>query len=87
MDNIFLIAGHDTMRHLLFLLPNCTPPAIEQFPHVFSPTQRQHGAVVVCILLGLYAFVGLAIACDDYFVPSLEKISDCKYTNSLFNST
>ena len=69
----------DISRHLL-LHPtdiNCTPPAIENFPRdFFTPEQRSRGAVCVHILIALYMFLGLAIACDEYFVPSLESISE-----------
>uniref|UniRef100_A0A7S3PRD0 Sodium/calcium exchanger membrane region domain-containing protein n=1 Tax=Aplanochytrium stocchinoi TaxID=215587 RepID=A0A7S3PRD0_9STRA len=34
------------------------------------------GGLALYIFLLLYCFVGLAIVCDDYFVPSLEKISE-----------
>ena len=67
-------------RHLTSL-PNCTPRAITQFPHgMFTQDQRTHGAVIVNILIGLYMFVGFAIICDDYFVPSLEIMCDGMYT-------
>ena len=68
----------DGGRQLLSLV-NCTPPAIEQFPKTsFTQTERKQGAVILFILGGLYMFIGLAIACDDYFVPSLEGISESK---------
>jgi len=34
------------------------------------------GGLVLYIFFLLYCFIGLAIVCDDYFVPSLEKISE-----------
>ena len=60
------------------LLPNCTPPAIEQFPPppFFTPSQRRRGGVVVHALVACYMFVALALACDDYFVPACERLSD-----------
>jgi len=62
------------LRHLLSL-SNCTPPALDQFPHdTFSSTQRRQGAVVLHVLLAAYMFLALAIVCDDYFVPSCEHI-------------
>ncbi|XP_064601846.1 probable sodium/potassium/calcium exchanger CG1090 isoform X2 [Liolophura sinensis] len=64
-------------RRLQSVLPNCTPPAIEQFPRdLFSPEQRRSGFLVTHILIAAYMFLALAIACDDYFVPSLEAICD-----------
>ena len=56
---------------------SCVPPAILQFPTpVFNKTQRRYGAIIFHILLAIYMFMGLAIVCDDYFVPALDKISD-----------
>ncbi|CAF1098340.1 unnamed protein product, partial [Brachionus calyciflorus] len=56
---------------------NCIRPDIEQFPKTFfSQYDRQHGAILFYLLIGLYMFVALAIICDEYFVPSLETI--CK---------
>ncbi|XP_024061779.2 sodium/potassium/calcium exchanger 4 [Terrapene carolina triunguis] len=56
---------------------NCTEPAIKEFPEdVFTNKDRQEGAVLFHIIGALYMFYALAIVCDDFFVPSLEKI--CK---------
>lgn len=33
-----------------------------------------------CVLQAIYMFYALAIVCDDYFVPSLEKISEVRKT-------
>uniref|UniRef100_A0A672FU18 Sodium/calcium exchanger membrane region domain-containing protein n=1 Tax=Salarias fasciatus TaxID=181472 RepID=A0A672FU18_SALFA len=53
------------------------PAAIHEFPDdVFSKEQRKHGAVLLHVLCAIYMFYALAIVCDDYFVPSLEKISE-----------
>nr|XP_050850465.1 sodium/potassium/calcium exchanger 3 isoform X1 [Vespula vulgaris]XP_050850466.1 sodium/potassium/calcium exchanger 3 isoform X1 [Vespula vulgaris]XP_050850467.1 sodium/potassium/calcium exchanger 3 isoform X1 [Vespula vulgaris]XP_050850468.1 sodium/potassium/calcium exchanger 3 isoform X1 [Vespula vulgaris]XP_050850469.1 sodium/potassium/calcium exchanger 3 isoform X1 [Vespula vulgaris]XP_050850470.1 sodium/potassium/calcium exchanger 3 isoform X1 [Vespula vulgaris]XP_050850471.1 sodium/p len=54
---------------------NCTPPAIEDFPHdLFDEAQRQGGAVVVHVIVSLYLFIALAVVCDKFFVPAVEKI-------------
>ncbi|XP_043286436.1 sodium/potassium/calcium exchanger 3 [Venturia canescens] len=54
---------------------NCTPPAIEDFPHdLFDEKQRQAGAVVVHVIVSLYLFIALAVVCDKFFVPAVEKI-------------
>ena len=57
---------------------SCVPPAITQFPSPLGldKSARQHGGVIVHIVLAIYMFVGLAIVCDDFFVPALEKISE-----------
>lgn len=54
---------------------NCTPPAIDDFPKdIFTEEQRQDGAVALHIIISLYLFVALAVVCDKYFVPAVEKI-------------
>ncbi|XP_031747325.1 sodium/potassium/calcium exchanger 4 isoform X2 [Xenopus tropicalis] len=56
---------------------NCTEPAINEFPDdLFSIKERQRGAVLFHIFCALYMFYALAIVCDDFFVPSLEKICE-----------
>uniref|UniRef100_A0A8C2VU46 Solute carrier family 24 member 4 n=1 Tax=Chinchilla lanigera TaxID=34839 RepID=A0A8C2VU46_CHILA len=51
--------------------------SIHEFPtDLFSNKERQHGAVLLHILGALYMFYALAIVCDDFFVPSLEKICE-----------
>lgn len=54
---------------------NCTQPAIDDFPRdLFTEPQRQAGAVVLHVIASLYLFVALAVVCDEYFVPAVEKI-------------
>ncbi|KAM4770897.1 sodium/potassium/calcium exchanger 3 [Rhinophrynus dorsalis] len=56
---------------------NCTEPALHEFPSdIFSNEDRRHGAVILHVLCAMYMFYALAIVCDDFFVPSLEKISE-----------
>ncbi|KAB5571204.1 hypothetical protein PHYPO_G00222380 [Pangasianodon hypophthalmus] len=51
--------------------------AINEFPEdVFTKEQRRHGALLLHILCAVYMFYALAIVCDVYFVPSLEKICE-----------
>lgn len=51
--------------------------AIHEFPEdIFTKEQRKKGAVILHALCAIYMFYALAIVCDDYFVPSLEKISE-----------
>ena len=58
----------------------CVRPDIEQFPRsLFGQKARRHGAVLMHFLVALYMFIGLAIVCDDYFVPSLQAL--CKILN------
>ncbi|XP_019627402.1 PREDICTED: sodium/potassium/calcium exchanger 3-like isoform X1 [Branchiostoma belcheri] len=56
---------------------NCSPPAIGRFPgDLFTQAQRRQGAVILHVIASLYMFMALAIICDDYFVPALERISE-----------
>ena len=58
---------------------NCTQPAIDDFPRdLFTEAQRQNGAVVLHAIASLYLFVALAVVCDKYFVPAVEKICQGK---------
>ncbi|XP_062844510.1 sodium/potassium/calcium exchanger 3 [Trichomycterus rosablanca] len=51
--------------------------AIHEFPEdIFTKEQRKRGAVLLHVLCAIYMFYALAIVCDDFFVPSLEKISE-----------
>uniref|UniRef100_A0A8C6SWD7 Sodium/calcium exchanger membrane region domain-containing protein n=1 Tax=Neogobius melanostomus TaxID=47308 RepID=A0A8C6SWD7_9GOBI len=51
--------------------------AIHEFPEdIFTKEQRKNGAVCLHALCAIYMFYALAIVCDDFFVPSLEKISE-----------
>uniref|UniRef100_A0A8C9ZLR8 Solute carrier family 24 member 6a n=1 Tax=Sander lucioperca TaxID=283035 RepID=A0A8C9ZLR8_SANLU len=52
-------------------------PAISDFPEdLFTLEQKRQGAVVLHVLCAIYMFHALAIVCDVYFVPSLEKVSE-----------
>ena len=61
-------------------LRNCTPPAIDDFPAgIFTELQRQHGAIVVHAFISIYLFLALAVVCDKFFVPAVEKICHGTY--------
>lgn len=56
---------------------DCIVPAVTQFPNpLMDNDARIHGGILVHIFLASYMFIGLAIVCDDYFVPSLNRVSD-----------
>uniref|UniRef100_UPI00398EE0EB sodium/potassium/calcium exchanger 3 isoform X2 n=1 Tax=Pristiophorus japonicus TaxID=55135 RepID=UPI00398EE0EB len=56
---------------------NCTEPALREFPDdVFTNEERRQGAIALHLLCTMYMFYALAIVCDDYFVPSLDKICE-----------
>ncbi|CAD6184411.1 unnamed protein product [Caenorhabditis auriculariae] len=68
------------------LLPTCNrslvPPPVDvnddgQFPpDPFSLEDRQKGAVVLHMAGLIYMFVSLAIVCDEFFVPSLDVLTE-----------
>ncbi|XP_063854209.1 probable sodium/potassium/calcium exchanger CG1090 isoform X2 [Scylla paramamosain] len=41
-----------------------------------SPRTRKNGGLIIHIIITAYMFLGIAIICDEYFVPSLEMICD-----------
>ena len=43
---------------------------------LFTTEQKKDGAIVLYVFCLLYMFFGLAIVCDDFFVPALEVIID-----------
>ena len=56
---------------------SCLKPAVTQFPNpIIDKESRQQGLVILHILVAVYMFIGLAIVCDDFFVPSLTRVSD-----------
>jgi hypothetical protein len=75
---------HDNLKladkSLVSLAKNCVTPDIEQFPKsIFNQTQRRHGALLFHFLVAFYMFIGLALVCDDYFVPSMQCV--CNFFN------
>uniref|UniRef100_A0A3P8VXE3 Solute carrier family 24 member 3 n=1 Tax=Cynoglossus semilaevis TaxID=244447 RepID=A0A3P8VXE3_CYNSE len=51
--------------------------AVHEFPtDLFTNKERTQGAVALHCLCTIYMFCALALVCDDYFVPSLEKICE-----------
>ncbi|MXQ91617.1 hypothetical protein E5288_WYG001731 [Bos mutus] len=56
---------------------DCRCLALHEFPNdIFTNEDRRQGAVVLHVLCAMYMFYALAIVCDDFFVPSLEKICE-----------
>ncbi|KAF6769587.1 hypothetical protein AHF37_11802 [Paragonimus kellicotti] len=50
---------------------------MDNFPSdLFRQSQRQKGAVLLHIFGSVYMFIALAILCDDYFIPCLERICE-----------
>ncbi|GFU03775.1 hypothetical protein NPIL_79031 [Nephila pilipes] len=72
---------HQKSRSLLAVsnetLVKCIPSGIDSFPNdFFTQQERQMGGVVIHIMIALYTCAMIGIVCHDYFVPSLEIISD-----------
>ncbi|CAA9995413.1 unnamed protein product [Nesidiocoris tenuis] len=56
---------------------NCTVVEHDKsdFPEdLFTTEERQHGAIVLHVLCGLYCFIVIAFVCNDYFLPSVDCI-------------
>nr|XP_023659415.1 sodium/potassium/calcium exchanger 3-like isoform X2 [Paramormyrops kingsleyae] len=51
-------------------------PPVEFPDDVFTTEERRRGAMLLHVFCAVYMFYALAIICDEYFVPSLEKISE-----------
>lgn len=55
----------------------CIPNSSEDFPKdLFTMEQKRHGAVILHFILGIYCFTLLAVVCNDYFLPSVERICE-----------
>lgn len=65
-----------------FLLGNstqCVMSSSSEFPEgFFTKQERTEGGIVIYFLIILYMFLAVSIVCDEYFLPSLEIISECK---------
>uniref|UniRef100_A0A668UEE9 Sodium/potassium/calcium exchanger 5 n=1 Tax=Oreochromis aureus TaxID=47969 RepID=A0A668UEE9_OREAU len=57
----------------------CIPPQSSEFPEGFFTVQeRKDGGLIIYFMLIFYMLLAVAIVCDDYFLPSLEVISERK---------
>lgn len=65
------------------LFISCRKPPLDDFPSdVMTQQQRQKGGVALHVFLAFYMVLAIAVACEDYFVPSLEQITDKLQMNS-----
>lgn len=54
-------------------IKNCTNAAILELPSDgFTREQRQHGWIMIHVLMACYCFWFLATICNEYFVPAIE---------------
>ena len=57
----------------------CVISPSSEFPEgFFTKQERADGGIIIYFLLILYMFMAVSIVCDEYFLPSLEIISECK---------
>lgn len=57
----------------------CVSPQSSEFPDGFFTVQeRKDGGLVIYFMIIFYMLLAVAIVCDDYFLPSLEVISERK---------
>ncbi|XP_048375641.1 sodium/potassium/calcium exchanger 5 isoform X2 [Sphaerodactylus townsendi] len=55
----------------------CVLSAASEFPEgFFTQQEREDGGIIIYFIIILYMFLAVSIVCDDYFLPSLEIISD-----------
>jgi hypothetical protein len=65
-------------------LKNCSIPSIANFPYISVNYRKSVFMSIIYTLIIIYMFIGIAVLCDQYFVPSLEVICDkLKLGNSL----
>ncbi|XP_061565587.1 sodium/potassium/calcium exchanger 5 [Cololabis saira] len=56
---------------------DCISPQASEFPEGFFTVQeRKDGGLVIYFMIIFYMLLAVAIVCDDYFLPSLEVISE-----------
>ncbi|XP_050309560.1 sodium/potassium/calcium exchanger 4-like [Anthonomus grandis grandis] len=48
----------------------------DEFPPFLTPEQQRNGGVVLCFIVAIYCFTLLAIVCDKYFIPSIERLCE-----------
>ncbi|KAL1500925.1 hypothetical protein ABEB36_006344 [Hypothenemus hampei] len=48
----------------------------DEFPPFLSDDQLLHGGIALCVLVAMYCFTLLAIVCDKYFIPSIERLCE-----------
>eukprot|EP00062_Callorhinchus_milii_P002233 gi/632939147/ref/XP_007907888.1/ PREDICTED: sodium/potassium/calcium exchanger 5 [Callorhinchus milii] len=56
---------------------NCVQAPSSEFPGgFFTQEERKEGGIVIHIIITLYMLIAVDIVCEDYFIPSLEVISE-----------
>lgn len=66
---------------------DCIPPQSSEFPEGFFTLQeRKDGGILIYFMIIFYMLLAVSIVCDDYFLPSLEVISERKPVFRLVSS-
>uniref|UniRef100_A0A2K6GGJ8 Solute carrier family 24 member 5 n=1 Tax=Propithecus coquereli TaxID=379532 RepID=A0A2K6GGJ8_PROCO len=61
----------------------CVISPSSEFPEgFFTKQERRDGGIIIYFLIILYMFMAVSIVCEEYFLPSLEIISECKWLES-----
>lgn len=77
------LGGWDGEGSSLRATPSASRRLLSNYPDdAFSISDMRNGAVVLHVIGVLYMFVALAIVCDDYFVPALERATTCRALGS-----
>ncbi|XP_005177406.1 sodium/potassium/calcium exchanger 3-like [Musca domestica] len=63
----FFHRNHDNIE-------NCTISGIDAFPNWFTEEGIRYDYVLICFVINMYLFLGVAIVCDEYCVPSVERL-------------
>lgn len=53
----------------------CTD-SLDEFPQIFTEEQLRNGFFVIAFPIGIYCFTLLAVICDSYFIPCVERICE-----------
>ncbi|XP_067827260.1 sodium/potassium/calcium exchanger 5 [Heptranchias perlo] len=65
-------------RTLTDNVTKCVQPPSSEFPEgFFTQEERKEGGIIIHFIIILYMLLAIDIVCEDYFLPSLEVISEC----------
>lgn len=62
----------------------CTE-SLDDFPEIFTEEQLRKGFFVVAFPIGIYCFTLLAVICDSYFIPCVERICEALNLSQVSN--
>ncbi|KAF2887033.1 hypothetical protein ILUMI_19140, partial [Ignelater luminosus] len=80
VQNETRVKPHKRITPIMFAKPfsdnDICSDSLDDFPNFFTPEQRKQGAIIIAFLVGIYCFTLLAIVCDNYFLPCVERICE-----------